>query len=180
MIWNSNKIQVSARLKWTEINRFIYGCIPVSSIIYLVLSLLANLHWLLEQISLCEQSVKTYFLKVELLIHALIGSCGDFALTIEAQRNLMELRHSPILVMWLDGPGTFVLLHPSICVGWTDPSQGSPNSLFASALSIYLLYPCCRSFLTLVNLLIFRYPINLVKMINVYFYFVWFCFLSGS
>lgn len=154
-------------------------------IIYLVLSLLANLYWLLEQISqnvctLCEQSVKTYFLKVELLIHALIGSFGDFALTIEAQRNLMELRHSPIFVMWLDGPGTFVLLHPSICVGWADPSQGSPNRLFALALSIYLLYPCCRSFLTLVNLLIFRYPVNLLKMVNVYFYVVWFCFLSGS
>lgn len=126
---------------------------------------------------LCDRGVETYFLKVELLIHALMGCCWDCALTIEAQRNLMELRHGPIFVMWLDGPGTFVLLHPSICVGWTDPSQESPNRLFALARSIYLLHPSCHSFLTLVNLLIF---LHLINPFVVYFCFVWFCFFSLS
>lgn len=93
-----------------------------------------------------------------------MASCGDCALTIEAQRNLMELWHGPIFVMWLVGPGTFVLLHPSICVGWTEPSQESPNRLFASTLSIYLLHPPCHSFLTLARILIFLYLVNLYNL----------------
>lgn len=96
----------------------------------------------------------------------LMASCGDWALTKEAQRNLMELWHGPIFVMWLVGPATFVLLHPSICVGWTDPSQESPNCLLA--LSIYLLHPSCHPSLSLANLLILLYLVNLF---NLFFYF---------
>lgn len=48
-----------------------------------------------------------------------------------------------ISVMWHVGLGTFVLLHPSICVGWT---HDSPENY---TLSIYLLRSSCHPFLFL-------------------------------
>lgn len=109
----------------------------------------------------------------------LVASCGDWALTIEAQRNLMELWHGPILVMWLVGPRTFVLLHPSICVGWTDPSQESPNRLFAfnSLHLLYLLYPSCHFLLHSCQPSYFFFIWLISIIFIVYFYFAWFLLL---
>lgn len=107
----------------------------------------------------------------------LVASCGDWALTIEAQRNLMELWHGPILVMWLVGPRTFVLLHPSICVGWTDPSQESPNRLFA----FNSLHLSASSFLPFSSSLLptFLFFLYLVNLYNLYCLFL-FCLIFAS
>lgn len=95
------------------------------------------------------------------------GSRGNCALTIEAQRDPMEQWHGPIFVMWHVGPRTFVLFHPSICVGWTDPSQESPNCLFASALSTYLLHSYCHPFLFFASILIVLYLVDLYNLLSI-------------
>lgn len=96
----------------------------------------------------------TYFLKVELLIRVLVGPCGNCAPTIEAQKKSDEPRCGPIFVIGLEGPATFVLVHPLIRVGWADPSLETPNCLFAVAVSVSLLYPSYNSY-TLVSLFTF-------------------------
>lgn len=108
-----------------------------------------------------------------------MASCGTCALTIEAHWNLMELWLSLIFVMWLVGPGTFVRLHPSICVGWVDPSQESPNCLLASIISPSI---CFILFLSPANLLIFLYSLNLYNLHQFLFclIFAYFCFSPHS